>query len=344
MNILIATDAWLPQVNGVVKTLEQTIKELHHRGHSTRVISPDLFWTMPMPGYPEIRLARPQRAVLEAALDVFNPDHVHIATEGPVGWAMRGICIRQGRRFSTCYHTQFPEYVHERAPVPKALTYGLLRRFHNRGNCVMVATESMESALTSRGFANVRRWGRGVDLAGFSPRARGLPRNRRPVFLSVGRLAPEKNLDAFLSLDLPGTKVVVGDGPSAARLKSRYRDAVFLGNKTHAELPAIYASADVFVFPSLTDTFGLVLVEAMACGLPVAAFPAAAPLEVIGSSGAGVLSADLKEAAMAALAIDRRQARRHAETFTWQRATDQFLENIMRVEAAAPEPSLLAAE
>jgi glycosyltransferase involved in cell wall biosynthesis len=345
MNILIATDAWLPQVNGVVKTLEQTIGELQRRGHSTRVISPDLFWTMPMPGYPEIRLARPQRAVLEAALDVFDPDHVHVATEGPIGWAMRGMCIKQRRRFSTCYHTQFPEYLRKRVPVPTAWTYALLRRFHNRGNCVMVATGSMEDALASRGFANVQRWSRGVDLAGFTPQARGLLQNHRPVFLSVGRLAPEKNLDAFLSLDLPGTKVVVGDGPSAARLRSRYRDAVFLGNKTHAELPAIYASADVFVFPSLTDTFGLVLVEAMACGLPVAAFPAAAPLEVIGSSGAGVTSPDLKEAAMAALAIDRLKVRRHAETFTWQRATDQFLENIMRVEEApAPETSLLAAQ
>ncbi|MGL4239843.1 MAG: glycosyltransferase family 4 protein, partial [Beijerinckiaceae bacterium] len=278
------------------------------------------------------------------ALKTVDPDHVHIATEGPIGWAMRQVCLKAGRRFSTCYHTRFPEYVRERLPVPLAWSYSLLRRFHGAGDGVMVATDTIERELSGSGFGSIMRWGRGVDLDAFSPAARGLPGHRRPVFLYVGRLAPEKNIDAFLSLDLPGTKVVVGDGPSRLGLKIRHPDAVFLGAKTHAELPAIYASADVFVFPSLTDTFGLVLVEAMACGLPVAAFPAPGPLDVIGSSGAGVISTDLRAAALAALEIDRRVARRHAENFSWSGATDQFLANIAAIEGLAEAPALLAAE
>jgi glycosyltransferase involved in cell wall biosynthesis len=341
---MIATDAWRPQVNGVVKTLEATIADLARRGVETEVISPDMFPNMPMPAYPEIRLAWPNRRRMRAMLDAFGPDHVHIATEGPIGWAMRGICLKAGRRFSTCYHTRFPEYMRERAPVPLALTYGIVRRFHAAGDGMMVATETMERELRERGFDNVRRWGRGVDLEGFTPAARGLPGHRRPVFLYVGRLAPEKNIDAFLSLDLPGTKLVVGDGPSRLGLKVRHPDAVFLGAKSHAELPAIYASADVFVFPSLTDTFGLVLVEAMACGLPVAAFPAPGPLDVIGGSGAGVISKDLRAAAIAALEIDRRIPRRHAENFGWSRATDQFLSVVASIEGWSEAPALLAAE
>jgi glycosyltransferase involved in cell wall biosynthesis len=346
MRILIATDAWRPQVNGVVKTLEATIAELERRGHATAVVSPDMFPGVPLPSYPEIRLAFARAARMRAALDAFRPDHVHIATEGPIGWAMRRACLKAGRRFSTCYHTRFPEYVAERMPAPLSWSYAMLRRFHGAGDGVMVATDTIEHALGSRGFRNIMRWGRGVDLDGFTPAARGISGNRRPVFLYVGRLAPEKNIDAFLSLDLPGTKVVVGDGPSKLGLKVRYPNAVFLGAKTHAELPAIYASADAFVFPSLTDTFGLVLVEAMACGLPVAAFPAPGPLDVIGRSGAGVTSTDLRAAALQALAIDRRTARRHAENFSWARATDQFLDNILRIEGLAEAPSrgLLAAE
>jgi glycosyltransferase involved in cell wall biosynthesis len=346
MRILIATDAWRPQINGVVKTLECTIVELERRGHAVRVISPDMFWTMPMPSYPEIRLAFARKSRLRAILRDFNPDHVHIATEGPIGWAMRGVCLKAGRRFSTCYHTRFPEYVSERLPIPVRWSYAMLRRFHGAGDGVMVATDTIEQGLGSRGFRNIVRWGRGVDLEGFTPSARGISGNRRPVFLYVGRLAPEKNIDAFLSLDLPGTKLVVGDGPSKLALKVRFPDAVFLGAKTHAELPAIYASADAFVFPSLTDTFGLVLVEAMACGLPVAAFPAPGPLDVIGRSGAGVISTDLRAAALQALSIDRRTARRHAENFSWARATDQFLANVHQIEGrdAETEQRLAAAE
>jgi glycosyltransferase involved in cell wall biosynthesis len=344
MRILIATDAWRPQVNGVVKTLECTIAELERRGHSVRVVSPDMFFSVPMPSYPEIRLALAASGRIRALIADFRPDHVHISTEGPLGWAVRRACLREGRRFSTCYHTRFPEYVRERAPIPVSWNYALLRRFHNAGDGVMVATETMARELGGRGFARISRWGRGVDLEGFTPAARGLPGNPRPVFLYVGRLAPEKNIDAFLSLDLPGTKLVVGDGPSSLGLKVRYPDAVFLGAKTHAELPAIYASADVFVFPSLTDTFGLVLVEAMACGLPVAAFPAPGPLDVIGKSGAGVISTDLRQAALDALNIDRRTARRHAERFSWARATDEFLAVVERIEGIRRDLDLMAAE
>jgi glycosyltransferase involved in cell wall biosynthesis len=346
MRILIATDAWRPQVNGVVKTLECTIAELERRGHEVRLISPDMFYTVPMPSYPEIRLALARSGRIQGMLDYFEPDHVHIATEGPIGWAMRKVCLKAGRRFSTCYHTRFPEYVGERLPIPVRWSYAWLRRFHGAGDGVMVATDTIEQSLGSRGFGNIMRWGRGVDLAGFTPSARGISGRKRPVFLYVGRLAPEKNIDAFLSLDLPGTKVVVGDGPSKLGLMLRHPDAVFLGGKTHAELPSIYASADAFVFPSLTDTFGLVLVEAMACGLPVAAFPAPGPLDVIGKSGAGVISTDLRAAAMQALTLDRRVARRHAENFSWARATDQFLENVRRIEGLPEESGqrLIAAE
>jgi glycosyltransferase involved in cell wall biosynthesis len=344
MKILIATDAWWPQINGVVQTLASTISELERRGHATHVISPQDFRNAPMPGYREIRLAWPGMTKIRSTLKEFQPDHVHIATEGPIGWAMRRICMKQRRRFTTCYHTRFPEYLRERLPVPVKATYRVFRRFHNASNGMMVATETIERDLKARGFQNLMRWSRGSDISAFKP---GLPPVLdlpRPIFLSVGRLAPEKNIEAFLSLDLPGTKVVVGDGPLGPSLRAQFPQAVFLGVKTHAELPAIYGSADVFVFPSLTDTFGLVLVEALACGLPVAALPAPGPIDVIGSSGAGIISDDLQGAALAALQIDRGICRRHAETFTWERATDQFLANIVRAETAEADPVLLAAE
>jgi glycosyltransferase involved in cell wall biosynthesis len=330
VKLLIATDAWAPQVNGVVQTLNSTIRELTNRGVKTRVISPDMFRHASLPGYREISLAWPNLSMIRQMLADHVPDHVHIATEGPIGWAMRRVCMQEGRCFTTSYHTRFPEYLRTRLPVPVGLSYRAFRRFHNAGYGVMVATQSIEQELVSRGFHNIMRWSRGVDLAGFHPAANTDLQNlwRKPVFLSVGRLAPEKNLDAFLSLKLPGTKVVVGDGPSGNDLRARYPDAVFLGSKAHAELPALYASADVFVFPSRTDTFGLVLIEALACGLPVAAFPAPGPVDVIGQSGVGVISEDLGEAAVAALSIDKSLCRSHAESFTWERATEQFLQNI----------------
>ncbi len=338
MTILIATDAWHPQVNGVVETLVATIRELEGRGESVRIIAPELFRRMPMPGYREIELAWPDRSFLRTVLRDFRPKHIHLATEGPIGWAMRRIAIEEGLVFTTGYHTRFPEYLRTRLPVPVGLTYRALRRFHNAGNGVMVATASMRAELKRRGFGNLMMWSRGADMTLFRPdvAAEAFAGLERPIFLSVGRLAPEKNLEAFLSLPLPGTKVVIGDGPAAGVLQERFTEAVFLGARPHDALPPFYAGADVFVFPSRTDTFGLVLIEALACGLPVAALPAPGPLDVIGDSGAGIIGADLRVAALAALAIDRGACRRHAERFTWARATDQFLANLEQAHANRP--------
>jgi glycosyltransferase involved in cell wall biosynthesis len=325
--VLIATDAWEPQVNGVVKTLKATSAELARRGVEVRVVSPLEFRSVPMPGYPEIRLARAKTSALEAMIDSFLPCAIHIATEGPIGWKVRRICRRRNLPFSTSYHTRFPEYLRARLPVPLALSYSVMRRFHRAAAATLVATQSIEDDLKARGFANIRRWSRGVDLSRFSPDVApdDLLPFPRPIFLNVGRVAKEKNLEAFLALDLPGSKVVIGDGPARESLQARYPSVHFLGYRAHHELGPYYAASDVFVFPSLTDTFGLVLIEAMACGLPVAAFPVPGPRDVIGASGAGVLSNDLRAAALAALAIDRATCRRHATGFTWEAASNQFL-------------------
>jgi glycosyltransferase involved in cell wall biosynthesis len=335
--LLIATDAWSPQVNGVVRTLTQLSAELERRGHAVEMLTPAGFPTWPLPTYPDIRVALASQAEVIARIARFRPDHCHIATEGPIGWAARKACMDRGLPFTTSYHTRFPEYLLERAPIPLDLSYAVLRHFHGAAGGTMVATDSIRAELESRGFRRLMRWGRGVDLSRFRPGAAGTASADwpRPIFLSVGRLAPEKNLDAFLCLDLPGTKVVVGDGPAAARLRERYPDTVFLGERPHGDLPALYAVADVFVFPSRTDTFGLVLVEALACGTPVAAFPVAGPRDVIGDSGAGVLSDDLRGAALAALRIDRALCRTHALGFTWEASADQFVANVRAVHSAA---------
>jgi glycosyltransferase involved in cell wall biosynthesis len=330
MRLLIATDAWTPQINGVVKTLQALIGELESRGVEVRVISPNDFPTMALPTYQEIRLAWPWPSVVHGRLASFRPDHVRIATEGPVGWAMRHACLQGGLAFTTSYHTRFPEYLLARAPIPLGVSYAALRSFHNAGHGIMVSTQSIEDELGARGFHNLMRWGRGVDLDRFRPDVPigELPIWPRPIFLTVARLAPEKNLDAFLKLDLPGTKVVVGDGPMADDLRARHRQTIFLGARSHEQLPALYANADVFVFPSLTDTFGLVLIEALASGLPVAAFPVPGPRDVIGRSRAGMLSADLRAAAFGALRLNRDTCRQHALGFTWAASADQFLTNI----------------
>ncbi len=338
--LLVATDAWHPQVNGVVQTYSSLVPELAKLGIETAFLTPSDFRSVPMPGYPGIRLALARKAAALRRLDMGDADAVHIATEGPIGWAMRAACIERGLRFTTGFHTRFPEYVAARAPVPPALTYAVLRHFHNAGAGVMAPTPSIIAALRDRGFQNVMAWGRGVDLARFSPEASPTPLEwPRPIFLSVGRLAPEKNLDAFLSLSLPGTKLVVGGGPDMARLMKAYPDAVFLGEKPNAELPALYAAADVFVFPSLTDTFGLVLIEAMACGLPVAAFPVPGPRDVVDDPKAGVLDTDLKAACMAALRLARHDARAHAERFTWAASARQFHNNILAAMTITPAGS-----
>lgn len=333
MKISLATDAWVPQVNGVVRTLERLRDEAADLGAEIDIIGPDRFHTLPLPTYSEIRLAVTTPGTVSDHIEQATPDFVHIATEGPIGLLARRHCLKVGRPFTTSYHTRFPEYVAARVPVPTSLTYGLLRRFHNAGVATMVTTDTLISELTGRGFDNVVRWPRGVDHELFRPRASVLDLPR-PIFMYVGRVAVEKNMDGFLDLDLPGSKVIVGDGPQLAELKRRYPDAHFLGARFGEDLAAIYASADVFVFPSVTDTLGLVVMEALASGVPVAAFPVPGPRDIIGESGAGVLSHDLREAALAALEIPREKARAHALTFSWSESARVFIENVERYQSA----------
>jgi glycosyltransferase involved in cell wall biosynthesis len=341
MRITLVTDAWRPQVNGVVRTLTETRRELDAMGHQVEMITPALFATLPCPSYPEIRLSLAGARRVGRIIDATRCDALHIATEGPLGWAARRHALRTGIPFTTAYHTRFPEYVKPRLGVPLSWSYAVMRRFHGPAARVMAPTPSIVADLQARGFANVVLWSRGVDLQTFNPAPAGPnPRHflkeSRPIFLYVGRVAIEKNVEAFLSLDLPGTKWVVGEGPALSDLKRRYRQGVhWAGVLSQHDLARFYAAADVFVFPSLTDTFGLVLLEAMACGLPVAAFDVPGPRDVVGASGAGVLGADLKAACLQALEIPRARARAHAETFSWAAAAGQFAANLLPVHGRA---------
>jgi glycosyltransferase involved in cell wall biosynthesis len=335
MRILLATDAWTPQVNGVVKTLGHTIRGLTALGHEVEVIGPDRFRSIPCPSYPEIRLAYGHHGRFVQLARAFAPDAVHLATEGPVGSAARKWCLAEGRAFTTAYHTRFPEYVHARIRLPVGMTYGWLRRFHAPSRSVMVPTRSILDDLAARGFSNLAMWSRGVDTTLFRPGPRLDNGWRGPVFMYVGRVAVEKNIDAFLRLDLPGSKVVVGDGPQRAELAARYPDAVFTGAKHGEELAAHFRSADVFVFPSRTDTFGLVLLEAMASGTPVAAYPVPGPRDVVVPGRSGLLDHDLGAAALAARLLDREVVREHALEYSWERATTQFLHNLRPMHARA---------
>lgn len=322
--LVIVTDAWMPQVNGVVRTFQNLIGELEGRGREIELISPLDYRSAPMPSYPEIRLALTRPKSVLARLEALQPAYIHIATEGPLGIMARRACLKRGWAFTTSFHTRFPEYLRERAPVPLGLTYGWLRRFHAAATHCLVPTQSISDELARRGFDNLRVWTRGVDRTLFRPRPGadfGLP---RPVFASIGRLAVEKNVEAFLDLDLPGSKLVVGDGPARASLEKRFPEAHFVGAKVGEDLAFHYAASDVFVFPSRTDTFGLVLLEAIASGLPVAAFPVPGPLDVIGATGAGVLDADLRAASLAALAMGRIDPDKALGGFTWQACADIF--------------------
>ena len=338
MRILVATDAWRPQVNGVVHTLERmsaAARELHAE---FIFLTPQGFPSLPMPTYPDIRLALASPWEVARRIDAAGADHIHIATEGPIGWAARRYCRKRGRMFTTSYHTRFPEYIAARTRLPEVLTYEALRRFHAPAAATLAPTTSIKNELTRRGFDRVKVWTRGVDHALYRPRPADAVDLPRPIFLSVGRVAVEKNLEALLELKLPGSVVVVGDGPARATLERRYPHAHFLGALYGEALARIYASADAFVFPSKTDTFGIVLIEALASGLPVAAFPVAGPLDVIGESGAGVLDPDLGAACLAALEIPRERAREHSLRFTWRESARQFLQHIEASRAAVGAP------
>jgi len=330
MRIAIVSDAWFPQVNGVVRTLDTVRQKLVAAGHVVMVIGPDRFHTLPCPTYPEIRLALlPGRAV-GALLDEFTPDSVHIATEGPLGMAARRHCLARRWHFTTSFHTKFAEYLHARTRFPVTWTYAWLRRFHAAAVRIMVATPSLESELAEHGFDRLARWTRGVDTELFKPQAPALDLPR-PVFLYVGRVAVEKNIGAFLDLPLDGTKLVVGDGPQLAQLKRRYPAVHFAGNQAGEALARHYAAADVFVFPSRTDTFGLVLLEALASGLPVAAYPVTGPRDVIDGAPVGCLDEDLASAARRALALSRQACRDYALSFSWDVSARQFLGNLAPV-------------
>jgi glycosyltransferase involved in cell wall biosynthesis len=326
--IAIVTDAWHPQINGVVTTLGKTIAHLEAFGYQVETITPQLFRSFPCPTYPEISLSLAGTRKLREHLVYCKPHCVHIATEGPLGWAARSVCRSSGFAFSTSYHTRFPEYVRMRWPVPLSLSYRVLRCFHNAAARTMVATSRLKAELEGRGFSNMALWSRGVDPDLFKPDTKRKNSAEKPLFLYVGRVAIEKNITAFLELDLPGTKMVVGDGPARHQLAASYPKVHFTGYKKGAELAALYAAADVLVFPSLTDTFGVVLLEAMASGVPVAAYPVTGPLETVVNGENGYLDNDLRSAALQALSVSAESCRRFAMRYTWEACSKQFVENL----------------
>lgn len=327
--IAIVSDAWFPQVNGVVRTLSTTAERLRERGHQVEVIGPDRFATIPCPTYPEIRLAwRGVRSGVARAIERCGAQAVHIATEGPLGMAARAYCRRQERPFTTSFHTFFPDYLAMRFGLPRTWSFWFLRRFHGAAAATMISTPTMETILGGRGFRRLVRWRRAVDTDLFRPMARDALDFPRPISLFVGRVAVEKNLEDFLKLDLPGTKVVVGDGPQRAEFQRRYPAVRFLGVKHGEELVRHYAAADVFVFPSRTETFGLVQLEAMACGVPVAAYPVQGPRDIVTAPELGALDEDLGQAVVRALDASRQACREHALTYSWDRSADEFLSHL----------------
>ncbi len=328
MRVLVATDAWHPQVNGVVRTLSELQSASPRFGAEISFLTHQGLPSFPLPTYPDIRCAIAAPSAIARRIEAARPDAIHIATEGTIGHAVRRYCIRRGIPFTSSFHTRLADYVAARVPIPESWVWRWLRRFHGRAERVMVSTQTLISELSQRGFRNPVLWPRGVDREVFAHGAAARLDLPRPVFLTVGRVAIEKNLEAFLSLDLPGSKVVVGDGPMRPELVRRFPQAVFLGARQREELAAIYAAADVFVFPSRTDTFGLVMLEALACGVPVAAFPVPGPRDVIGNAPVGVLDNDLRAAALRALAIDRGACRAFAERMDWDTSARMFLDNV----------------
>jgi glycosyltransferase involved in cell wall biosynthesis len=348
MRIAIATDAWFPQINGVVRTLSTTINALLDRDFDVELITPSQFLTVPMPGYKDIRLAAAPRFGARRALHAFKPDVVHIATEGPIGWSARGWCVSHKVPFTTAFHTRFPDYASVRTGISAERFWPIMRRFHAPSTAVLASTELLVNELRDRGIGNARLWSRGVDASLFRlgrPPHPALAHLPHPILLSVGRVSIEKNLEAFLGCAVPGTKVVVGDGPALAALRMRYPEAIFMGALEGEELASAYTAADVFVFPSLTDTFGLVMLEALACGIPVAAFPARGPIDIIGKSGrgfyaelarpVGVLDESLSRAIYRAQSIGKEDAAAFGKSFSWSLCTNQFVDALEGVSEQA---------
>jgi len=342
VKIILASDAWHPQVNGVVRSLSTTVDGLRSLGHEVDVIEPSRFWTLPCPTYPEIRLSLACGRKIRNMLDRARPDSIHIATEGPIGWAARKWCIRNGRHYTTAFHTRFPDYVSIRTGIPVEWIWRVMRRFHGRADRTFAATNSLAEELNSRGLERTHIWPRGVNLEQFNPDVpahAAMAELPRPIMLNVGRVAPEKNIEAFLGLDVAGSKVVVGGGPSLEKMRPAYPDVLFLGPKHGAELASVYTAADVFVFPSRTDTFGLVNLEALACGLPVAAYPVPGPADILGpeecgnhggTAPIGALDEDLGKAIARALTVDRAAAAREAGHYSWDRCTSLFFAGLAR--------------
>jgi glycosyltransferase involved in cell wall biosynthesis len=328
MRILIATDAWHPQVNGVVRTLTSLARSASALGATIDFLTPEGFASLAVPTYPGLRVALPNRRAIEERIEAVAPDAIHIATEGPIGWSVRAYCRRRKLAFTTSYTTRFPEYIAVRTMIPAALGYAVLRHFHAAGAMTMVATASLRQELAAKGFKKLGSWTRGVDTDLFRPDIAAGLELPRPIFLTVGRVAVEKNLEAFLSLDLPGSKVVIGNGPQKAELQRRYPEAKFLGEKIGQDLTSHIAAADVFVFPSLTDTFGVVQLEALACGTPVAAFPVTGPLDVIADHPIGALDTDLRAACLRALGQSREACRQFALENSWENSARQFIGNL----------------
>lgn len=335
MRVMIASDAWHPQINGVVRVLDTTKRHLEAEGHEVLLASPDRFRTIAMPGYGEIRLALFPGSKLEDMAEEFRPDAIHIPVEGPIGLSMRHLCLKRGWDFTTSYHTRYGDYLRHRFGMNPNHAHVFQRWFHNAGKRLMVQTESLKAELSSRGYRNIVEWGRGVDTKlfrpwrgedSFDPDFLGLP---RPIFMYLGRVSKEKSLEDFFRLDLPGSKVVVGDGPVMARYRKDWPDVHFLGFRTGDDIARHLSAADVFVMPSRFETFGMVVLEALACGTPVAAYPVHGPMDILGQATCGVLSEDLRAASLAALSIDRAECRAFAEQQSWSRCTGQFISNLV---------------
>jgi glycosyltransferase involved in cell wall biosynthesis len=348
VKIVLATDAWHPQVNGVVRSLSMTVDQMRRTGHDVEVIEPGRFRTLPCPTYPEIRLALGCRRAVGRLLDEIQPDRIHISTEGPIGWAARAWCLRRGRHFTTAFHTRFPDYVSIRTGMPAEWIWKMMRRFHGAADRTFTATPTLAAELQAHGLAHTHHWPRGVDLSQFNPSVAPHPAFAelpRPIMLNVGRVAVEKNIEAFLALDVPGSKVVVGGGPALERMKANYPGVLFLGAKHGTELASCYTGADVFVFPSRTDTFGLVNIEALACGVPVAAYPVAGPIDILGPDDKGIngssrpigaLDEDLGKAVAKALRASRKAAAKEALHYSWEACTERFVSGL-----ASDGPALL---